>query len=176
MFTALGRLSRPARAGLVAAVLLVQLALPFASRAASYEVYALRGMEVWFTPTVGTFVGVGEGTDARLSGWFTRIEHTEAITPWGLVTGGTATLQRVDGVSMQGTFSTGTVRQLQDGPNCTNELHEVFGSVYGLTRSDQPGVVGAGHFTATLEHYRTWFLGRCYSYSAIVNGTFTVAF
>jgi hypothetical protein len=157
-------------------VLLAQLAIPFVARASSYEVYALRGFEVWFTPTVGTFVGLGEGTDSRLSGWFTRIEHTEAITPWGLVTGGSATLQRADGVTMQGTFSTGTVSQLVDGAGCTNELHEVHGSVYGLTRSDQPGVIGAGHFTATLEHYRTWMFGDCYSYSAIVNGTFTVAF
>jgi hypothetical protein len=160
----------------VAFVLLIQLCLPFAARGSSYEVYALRGFEIWFTPTVGTFVGVGEGTDARLSGWFTQIEHTIAISPTGLITGGTASLRRVDGVSMEGTFATGTVRQVNDGPNCTNEMHEVAGSVYGLTRSDSPGSLGAGHFTATLEHYRTWLFGRCYSYSAIVNGTFTVAF
>ncbi len=157
------------------AILSLQLAIPFAARAATYEVYTLRGFEIWFTPTVGTFVGVGEGSDARLSGWYTSIEHSLAITPTGSITGGTASLQRVDGVNMQGTFSTGSVRQLIDGAGCTNELHEVVGSVYGLTSSDQPGRTGVGHFQATLEHHRVWIFGDCYSYSATVNGTFSVA-
>ena len=161
------------------AILSLQLAIPFATRAVTYaptyEVYALRGFEIWFTPTVGTFVGVGEGSDARLSGWYTSIEHSVAISPTGSITGGTATLQRVDGVSMQGTFSTGTIRQLIDGAGCTNELHEVFGSVHGLTSTDRPGETGVGYFHALLEHHRVWVFGDCYSYSATVNGSFSVA-
>ena len=167
---------RPLLAGLIAiAILSLQLAIPVATRAATYEVYTLRGFEIWFTPTIGTFVGVGDGSDARLSGWYTSIEHTVAITPTGFITGGNATLQRVDGVRMAGTFSTGIVRQLVDGAGCTNELHEVVGSVHGLTRSDRPGETGAGHFQATLEHHRAWAFGGCYSYSATVNGTFAIA-
>jgi hypothetical protein len=155
-------------------VLALQLAIPGATRAATYEVYSLRGFEIWFTPTVGTFVGVGESSLSRLSGWHTSIEHTPSISPAGSITGGTATLQRVDGVHMQGTFSSGTVSQILDGAGCTNELHEVVGSVYGLRRSDRPSDVGAGYFRATLEHHRTWIFGDCYSYSATVNGSFAV--
>ena len=167
---------RVGRIGLVAAAALaIQLVIPFATQAATYEVYALRGFEIWFTPTVGTFVGVGSASDARLSGWFTQVEHSPSITPTGSITGGTASVQRVDGVRMEGKFSTGTVRQLIDGAGCTNERHEVIGSVYGLTRSDRPGETGVGYFHATIDHHRVWAFGDCYSYSATVEGTFTVA-
>jgi hypothetical protein len=168
---------RPARVALVLlAALIIQMAVPLMTRAASYEVYSLRGYEIWFTQTVGTFVGVGQSSSNQLSGWFTRIEHSPSVSPTGSITGGTATLIRTDGVRMDGIFSTGTVVQTVDGAGCTNESHDVLGSVYGLTSSDRPGQVGVGHFQATLIHYRVWAFGDCYSYSASVNGTFTVAF
>jgi hypothetical protein len=121
-------------------------------------------------------VGVGHSSSNQLSGWFTRIEHTPAVSPTGSITGGSATLLRADGVQMNGTFSTGTVVQTIDGAGCTNESHDVYGSVYGLTSSDRPGQIGVGHFQATLVHYRVWAFNNCYSYSASVDGTFTVAF
>jgi hypothetical protein len=156
--------------------------LPFAApvNAASsstlYEVYSLTGYEIWFTPTTGTFVGVGTGASGDLSGWYTAIDHSVVITPTGTVDGGRAMLQRVDGVRMEGQFSGGTVWQTVDGAGCTNEQHHVVGVVTDVTRSDRPGDTGVGYFTATLEHYRTWLFGDCYSYSARVDGSFSILF
>ena len=48
--------------------------------------------------------------------------------------------------------------------------------VTDVTRSDRPGETGVGYFTATLQHYRVWAFGDCYSYSARVDGTFSILF
>jgi hypothetical protein len=166
----------------VAALLLVGGPASAASPSQTYEVYALRGYEVWFTDTVGTFMGggTGAGTSAGigaagdLSGWYTSVEHSVAITPTGTVNGGRAVLQRLDGVRMDGTFSGGYVWQTNDGAGCTSESHEVVGTVTGLTRSDRPGETGVAFFNATLVHYRTMLFNRCIAYSASVTGTFSI--
>jgi hypothetical protein len=140
----------------------------------SYEVYALHGAEVWFTPTTGTFVGIGNGDAGDLSGWYTAVDHSLVISPSGAITGGTASLVRVDGVRMTGYFDGGTVIQTGFGDSCTQESHQVAGTLTGVTRTDRPGATGVAYFSATLTHYRTWFLGKCYSYSASVEGTFSI--
>ena len=141
-----------------------------------YEAYDLTGYQVAYAPDRGTFVGVGSGSAGNLSAWYTQVDHSLVITPAGTVTGGTATLHRADGVTMSGRFSGGTVWMTYDGPNCTNESHEVRGTLTDVTRSDRPGETGIGYFSATLKHYRAWIFGSCYSYSAKVTGTISVLF
>jgi hypothetical protein len=178
----ISRTARLAPAAL-AGLLLMGGPVNAASTSQTYEVYALRGYEVWFTDTVGTFMGAGTGSGMMgagmggtgdLSGWYTSVEHSVAITPTGTVNGGRAVLQRLDGVRMDGTFSGGYVWQTNDGAGCTNESHQVVGTVSGLTRSDRPSEVGVAFFNATLVHYRTMIFNRCIAYSASVNGTFSI--
>jgi len=169
-------LVRAARIAPALALALVAL-VPSVSAASAdsfYEIYYLHGAEVWFTPTTGTFVGVGEGSAGDLSGWYTAVDHSIVISPVGAITGGKATLARTDGVRMTGTFDGGTVTQTGFGDNCTQESHKVSGTLTGVTRTDRPGESGVAYFSATLTHYRTWFLGTCYTYSASVEGTFSV--
>ena len=158
----------------IAALLLVSGPVNAATTSQTYEIYALQGYEVWFTDTVGTFMGAGTGSAGDLSGWYTSVEHSVAISPTGSVTGGRAVLQRLDGVRMDGTFSDGYVWQTNDGAGCTNESHQVIGTVTGLTRSDRPGETGVAFFNATLVHFRTMLFNRCYAYSASVTGTFSI--
>ena len=141
-----------------------------------YETYELTGYEVWYAPTTGTFVGVGSGTAGEISGWYTAVDHDAVIIPSGLVTGGVAALQRVDGVQMNGRFTGGNVWQTNDGPGCSNDEFQISGTVADVTRTDRPGESGFGYFSATLKHYRTWIFNDCYSYSAKVTGTFSILF
>ena len=166
----LGRLSAAAMA-----LLLAVLAAPAAVRGAVYETYSLTGYEVWFTPTVGTFVGTGRGTAGELAAWHSSIEHSVVVNPTGTITGGWATLYRLDGVRISGWFSEGSLQQTNDGPGCTNESHTVTGRLAGVTRSDT-GAVGTGVFQSTLVHYRAWLFGRCISYWVSVNGTISLLF
>lgn len=168
-------LSRPVLLGLLV-VLMAQMAHPGIARAATADVYVLAGYEVWFTPTVGRFVGAGYWTGGELSAWYSSIEHTNSVSPTGRVTGGWAALYRSDGVWITGTFSDGTVVQTNDGAGCTNETHTVSGVMHDVMRSDSTGSNGAGIFDATLTHYRTWLFGYCMAYSASVAGTVTIAF
>lgn len=176
----LTKIRQARRARLVLAVLAaLAFAAPANAAAATsslYETYDLTGYEVWYAPTTGTFVGVGSGTAGEISAWYTAVEHDAVIIPTGRVSGGTAVLQRVDGVRMSGTFSGGNVWQTSDGPGCTNDEFQMTGTVADVTRSDRPGDTGYGYFTATLKHYRAWIFGDCYSYSAKVTATFSILF
>jgi len=168
------RATRASLALVLALFAIVPTVSAAAADSATYEVYNLHGAEVWFTPTTGTFVGVGDGSAGTLSGWYTAVDHTLAISPTGSVTGGTATLVRTDGVRMTGSFDGGTVTQTGFGENCTTEHHVVNGTLTGVTRTDRPGATGVAYFSATLTHYRVFVFGRCYSYSASVEGTFSI--
>ena len=172
-----GRSARLAMA-LIAAFAFAAPATTSAATATSplYERYELTGYEVWYAPTTGTFVGVGSGTAGEISGWYTSVDHDAVIIPSGRVNGGSAMLQRVDGVRMTGRFSGGAVWQTSDGPGCTNDEFQIMGTVGDVTRSDRPGETGYGFFTATLKHYRAWIFGDCYSYSAKVTGSFSILF
>ena len=156
------------------------LVLPARAAAASvYESYAIQGYEVWYAPTAATFVGTGAGTDGlgealELNAWHARIEHDEVLIPSGNITGGKATLLRLDGVTIEGYFADGVATQSYPGPDCTTEYHTVTGTLHDVTSSALPGQVGVGYFNATLVHYRAFVFGACYAYSASVNGTITV--
>jgi len=161
---------------LVAAFAFAAPANAFAATSSLYETYELTGYEVWYAPTTGTFVGVGSGAAGDISAWYTSVDHDAVIIPSGLVNGGIANLQRVDGVRMSGEFSGGNVWQTSDGPGCSNDEFQISGTVEDVTRTDRPGETGYGYFTATLKHYRAWIFGDCYSYSAKVTGTFSILF
>lgn len=187
MASSAGRRARSMRAGLALLTVLVgQLAVPGLVRGATLEVYTLVGYEVFYTPTVATFVGASAGSASgdsisaaavnELSAWYTSIEHSVSVSPTGTITGGWAFLQRIDGVRISGQLGDGVVRQTNEGPGCTNESHEVMGVLYGVSRSDRVGNEGAGIFQATLIHHRAWLFGQCITYSASMYGTITVAF
>ena len=167
---------------LAGALALIATGLMSPARAAAaglYETYAIQGYEVWYAPTVGTFVGTGAGTNGfgealELNAWHARIEHDEVLIPSGNINGGKASLLRLDGVEIEGTFSEGTATQSYPGPECTTEYHTVTGTLADVTSSALPGRLGVGYFNATLVHYRAHVFGACYAYSASVNGTITV--
>jgi hypothetical protein len=171
---------RRARLARLALALLATFAITSPASAAEttvlYEVYDLTGYQVAYAPDRGTFMGVGTGSAGDLSGWFTQVDHSLVITPTGTVTGGYATFTRSDGVSMSGRFTGGIVWMTYDGPNCTNESHEVRGTLSDVARSDRPGETGIAYFSATLQHYRAWIFSSCYSYWAKVTGTFSILF
>jgi len=96
------------------------------------------------------------------------------IVPSGEVTGGSAALQRIDGVEISGQITGGEAAQTSPGDNCTTETHAVTAFMGNVTRSDMPGKTGTAILMATLTHYHTWFLGTCYTYSARVDGSITV--
>jgi len=161
---------------LLPALLLAALAFPAQVSAMSLESYSMTGYEVFYAPTRAVFVGAGNGEAGplELSGWYTSVDHTLSVSP-GFVTGGFASLQRIDGVRIEGYFTDGTVAQTNPGPDCTTETHTVKGMLRNVTRSDSPGVTGYAYFEATLTHFRAWVFGTCYSYSAKVEGTISVA-
>jgi hypothetical protein len=134
----------------------------------------MTGYEVYFGADHAVFVGTGAGTQPTdLSGWYTSVYHTLSVSP-GSITGGSATLQRVDGVQISGDFSGGDVAQTYPGYNCTTETHAVTALMNDVTRTDMPGATGTAVMMATLTHYHTWFFGTCYTYSARVDATITV--
>ena len=159
----------------LAALLLVTLSGPGLTRAAAPETYSLSGYEIWFTPSVGVFAGTGNGHAGDLSAWFSSIEHSQVISPSGTIIGGWATLYRLDGVSISGHFSGGTIVQTNDGAGCTAEWHSVTGELTGVRRSDT-AALGSGEFQVTLVHHRAWLFGRCISYSASVSGSISLSF
>ena len=165
------------RAAALSLMLLVApLALASPAAASTTESYTMGGYEVFYAPDHAIFVGTGSGTDGplELSGWYTSVYHTVVVTPSGDVTGGTAFLQRIDGVQIQGDISSGEAVQTDPGYNCTTETHQVTAYLDNVTRTDEPGVVGTAVLTATLTHYHAWIFGSCYTYSARVDGTITV--
>lgn len=143
------------------------------SDAPVFESYSLTGYEIWYAPTVARFAGTGNGSSGPLSGWYASIEHSGVVSPTGTVNGGWAVLQRLDGVRISGWFTGGAVWLLNDGPGCTDETHLVRAALDGVTRSDGASN-GSGYLEATLVHHRAWIFGRCYSYSASINGTLSL--
>src|SRR4051812_26509116 len=137
------------------------LALPLPAAAAATtpqtDTYSMTGYEVYYAPDEAVFVGTGAGLDGprELSGWYTSVYHTLSVSP-GNVTGGSATLQRIDGVRIDGTFSGGDVAQTNPGYDCTTETHIVTATLKNVMRTAQRGVGGPGVLTATLTHYHAW--------------------
>jgi hypothetical protein len=171
------RVWSPILASIVLATALAAVPAPTGavSNQALFESYNLTGYEIWYAPTVGRFAGTGTGSTGPLSAWYASIEHSGVISPAGTVNGGWAVLQRLDGVRVSGWFAGGTVWLLNDGPGCTDETHLVRAALDGVTRGDG-AASGSGYLEATLVHHRAWLFGRCYSYSATINGTLSLIF
>jgi hypothetical protein len=160
---------------LSAGMLAAALAGPTLASEATVERYALRGYEVFYSPTMAVFAGTSSDAGADLSAWYAPIEHSVVINPSGTITGGYATLYRPDGVRLSGQFSGGTVVLLDPGANCTTEYHAVDGDLVDVSRSDG-SAMGSGVFSATLVHHRAWIFGRCLSYAASVEGSIELTF
>jgi hypothetical protein len=139
-----------------------------------YESFEVTGWEVFYAPDAATFVGTGGEASTKLSTWYATIGHTLSVIPTGRITGGSASLMKVDGDRVHGDFVDGFVRQTNPGPGCTTETHVVTGLLTNVTLSSAPAVTGIGLFDATLTHYRAWLFGDCYSYSASVRGTISI--
>src|SRR4051794_20742297 len=152
------------------------VALPAAAAAATTETYTLSGYEVFFGQDHAVFVGTGSGQDGlhELSGWYTSVFHSSVIDPTGVVTGGDALLQRLDGVQISGDITGGGATQIAAGDNCTTQTYTITADIGNATRSDEPGSIGTAQLSATLTHYRSWFFGGCWVYSASVEGTISV--
>jgi hypothetical protein len=138
--------------------------------------YLVFGVEVWATPTVGTFVGEAVGSDGDVAVWRASIEHTVQTQPSGDITGGRAVVRTSDLTRVTGKFKRGTLRLIDDGGDgCGALTHRVRGRLSRVTRSDT-GAVGNGVMRAILVHYRVSILGRCIAYSATAEGTITLSF
>src|SRR3954454_19367051 len=172
MFSSRALNRRASALALLAICASLAVPLPAAAAAPETDTYSMTGYEVYYAPDQAVFVGAGAGLDGprELSGWYTSVYHTLSVSP-GNVTGGSATLQRIDGVRIDGTFSGGDVAQTNPGYDCTTETHIVTANLENVMRTDQPGVMGTGVLTATLTHYHAWIFGTCYAYSARVDAT-----
>jgi hypothetical protein len=166
------------RPGVLASLLAVVLLLSSSATATAHvsRAYAIVGVEVWATPTVGTFVGEAVGSGGDLAVWRASIEHTVQTQPFGLITGGRAIVRTSDLTKVTGRFTRGRLVLIDDGgEGCGDLTHRVRGRLRGVTRSDA-NAVGTGRFRAILVHYRASILGHCIAYSATAQGTITFEF
>ena len=145
---------------LVLASLFAALVAPTAASASTSETYSMVGYEIYYAPDLGVFAGTGAGYDGprELSGWYTDVFHTPDIAP-GNVTGGSAALQRIDGVQINGDFSGGDVVQTNPGDGCADQTFVVSAQLVNVARTDVPGGLGTAMLNATLTHYRAWVWG-----------------
>ncbi|MGZ5422762.1 MAG: hypothetical protein ACXWDF_11380 [Aeromicrobium sp.] len=158
------------------ATVVMAMALPVGARAAVSHSYAINGIEVWATVTVGTFVGTATGSRGDKATWQAAIEHTPETIPSGRITGGYARLLTSELTFINGRFTGGRLRLLDDGEGACGDLtHKVRGKLGGVTRSDS-SVVGTGLFVGRLVHYRVSVFGNCIPYAATASGTISLTF
>lgn len=132
--------------------------------AQSQVTYALAGVEIAATPTVGTFVGVALAPD-DVGTWDAVIVHDPLASPAPGVTGGGF---RINGQvrDLQGIFTDGEILRL--GGSCRKEAFAVTGDV--LLAGG-----GFGAFGVKLTHYGFRLpTGGCFTYFATVEGLITV--
>jgi hypothetical protein len=169
---------RLALAGVVAAVAV--LTLPVAASAApASTTFAVSGFEYAFTSTVGNFAGSATGSEGDRGAWNTSVEHEPlGSTPPIDVTGGTFQMGTRSATGafdfVSGTFAGGTIETINPGDNCRNQHYRVTGRLANVTTSTSAG--GTGLFEVTLTHQRVRFFGRCFIYSATVNGAVSFAY
>jgi hypothetical protein len=171
---------RLALAGVVAAVAV--LTLPAAATAApASTTFAVNGFEYAFTSTVGNFAGSATGDEGDRGAWNASVEHDPlGSTPPIHVTGGTFQMGTRSPTGaldfVTGTFvdQGGTITTINPGTNCTNQRYLVTGTLGNVRTSTSAG--GTGTFAVTLTHHRVRFFGRCFIYSATVNGTVSFAY
>jgi hypothetical protein len=163
---------------LAVALAVATLALPQAASAApGSTIFAVRGFEYAFTPTVGFFAGVGTGNAGDRAAWNTRVEHDPLGSEPTYITGGEFQMKTIsstgvpDFVRGEYVYQGGTITTIDPGANCTSQRFLVTGALENVATSDTTG--GTGTFTATLTHHRTRFFGRCVIYSATVLGNTT---
>jgi formylmethanofuran dehydrogenase subunit C len=137
----------------------------FAAPASAQVTYALAGVEIAATPTVGTFVGVALAPD-DFGTWGAVIEHTP-LADVALITEGTFAIdgqvRDLQGIILPG----GNIVRL--GGSCRKEAFAVTGNV-ALAGG------GSGAFGVKLTHYGFGLPGGgCVTFFATVEGLITLA-
>jgi hypothetical protein len=135
--------------------------------------FSISGTEVSATSTTGRFVGAASGS--ALGTWYAEVVHDPLAGGVGaqvaIRSGGSfgmALDQAEPAYVVSGQFSGGTIKVLDSGARCTNQVYEVKGDLRDVS------VTGTGHFAAKLTHHRRSVLGRCWLYAATVGGTVTL--
>lgn len=134
----------------------------------------VKGTEVAYTSTQGTFTGYATGD---LPGsWAAVIGHT-VLSPDATITGGSFTLATVlhwIPRTVEGTFAAGgTVTRIYREPGCGIQKYAVEDNFLHVGVG---GGSGSGHVSATLTHYRHSVFGHCIAYAATISGTVTLTF
>jgi hypothetical protein len=134
----------------------------------------VKGTEIAYTSTQGTFTGYATGD---LPGsWTAVIDHT-VLSPDATITGGSFTLVTVIHWiprTVKGTFAAGgSVTRFYREPGCGIQKYAVTDD---LVNVGVGGGSGSGHVTATLTHYRHSVLGHCVAYAATIAGTVALTF
>lgn len=135
--------------------------------------FEIKGAEIAFTSTRGTFVGYGRGDASEGSAWEAVVDHTPLSSQTVSVTGGrfsmgTASLApSVDFVV--GNFTGGTITETNPGTGCTKQTFRVSGTLGDVSTSTTSG--GTGRFDVVLTHHRLSFFGDCVTYAATVSGS-----
>lgn len=142
--------------------------------AATTRTDTVKGAEVAFTSTQGSFAGYAGGD---LPGtWTAVIDHTP-LSPDATITGGTftlATLIHWVPKTVEGTFASGgTVTRVYREAGCGIQKYAVKDDLVDV---GVDGGSGTGHVNATLTHYRHSVLGHCVAYAATISGSVKLAF
>ncbi len=156
---------------LVGAILLSSVGV---ASAATTRVDTVKGAEVAYTSTQGTFTGYADGD---LPGtWAAVIDHT-VLSPDATITGGTLTLLTLIHwlpTTVGGTFADGgTVSRVYQEAGCGVQRYAIKDK---LVHVGVDGGSGTGDVSATLTHHRRWILGRCIAYAATITGTVHLTF
>jgi hypothetical protein len=167
---------RVSLATIVAAVVtgVALVALPAGAVAAPASAsFEIKGVEIAFTSTRGTFVGYGRGGASEGSAWKAVVDHTPLSSQPVSITGGrfsmgTASLAP-SADFVVGTFTGGTITETNPGTGCTKQTFRVFGTVGDVSTSTTSG--GTGRFEVVLTHHRARFFGECVAYAATVSGS-----
>jgi hypothetical protein len=159
-------------AGVVIGVALV--VFPAAAVAApASATFQIQGVEIAFSSTRGMFVGYGEGTASEGSAWEAVVDHTPLSSQPVSITGGRfsmGTLSLAPSVDfVVGTFTGGTITEINPGTGCTKQTFRVSGTVGDVSTSTTSD--GTGLFDVVLTHHRRSFFGRCVTYAATVSGS-----
>ena len=148
--------------------------LPAATMAApASTTFQIKGIEFAFTSTRGTFVGYGHGPVSEGSAWKAVVNHTPLSSQPASITGGRfsmGTLSLAPSADfVVGTFTGGTIREVNTGAGCTNQTFRFSGTVGNVSTSTTSG--GSGVFAVRLTHRRSSFFGSCVTYVATVRGS-----
>ncbi len=147
----------------VAVALVFTFPLAAAASASSSYSDSFTGTEIIPVSSVrGTFVGVARGELPAV--WRTQIVHKPlSSAPTVAVTGGKFSVVGVNGVTLGGAVTGGSVTVTNRGSRCSNQTYRVSVTFTG------------GSFDGTLTHHRRSILGNCFVYAATIAGHGTFA-